>query len=803
MGFARRRQPWLDACASEMEQRRTQKSRICGISCRQFHIDIIIFFLSGITPSYRPPSQHLHCADEKGPWVLGTRFSRMADAAERPAANAEAADTAPRPLGWMQLAINIGVMYMLWSQMSGRDMAAGANATTTASGSAALSESGVASSAVGLASANAVATAKPSSAASADPLSPFSILEVMKESSSGKRRITDPALLPYEEDRLARMESARASGKALHNIWPLGSPFDLYVYLSDRADPIRVFETPEEAEARRDEAGIGRIAPPPPSGLEDDEDDEGEGAAGGGKGSGRKAGKGSPSVLANITFEDLALLGSTRRSDGQHSPPLFWHQQGLTYDWSDTNAREQKVNVSLPASALEHNASIYAHIYFCALGSSPDPSSLRYSRPRVIHAVHPLTKFLKQRPKKKTVNLLTGEGDEAGTGSAVVKAKQPVFGIGLAPEPKDGEGQGEGQGQGQGQGEGGQVANAAAAGTTAGADAAANQPVLPYWKPTLHLQLIVDHSKVPVTGAPPHFLASLDADPVMGGYRPPLHVNEFWLLTHHLVGPVNETIPVVPLTISYSGQEMWKWALQSQMQSSWDAQTTMGMSGEGESDVIKSILTDADPYLLVVTAVVTCLHTLFEFLAFRNDISFWRGAKSLEGVSVRSLMLQFVQMLIITLYLFENETSYMILVTQVIGLAIEVWKLRKAIAVNLSWNGWWPRIDLTDKDEGYANSRTKEYDDRATHHMLIVLFPLVIGYAIYSLFYDRHRSWYSWVVTSAVNYVYLFGFVSLTPQLYVNYRLRSVAHMVRRLTWKERGWGIGDEPVNPPAHPCM
>jgi hypothetical protein len=81
--------------------------------------------------------------------------------------------------------------------------------------------------------------------------------------------------------------------------------------------------------------------------------------------------------------------------------------------------------------------------------------------------------------------------------------------------------------------------------------------------------------------------------------------------------------------------------------------------------------------------------------------------------------------------------------------------------------GWLPQVDFSDRDANYATSRTKEYDDIATHHMLVVLVPLVLGYASYSLVYERHRSWYSWLLTSAVNYVYLFGFVQLVPQLYI------------------------------------
>lgn len=38
-------------------------------------------------------------------------------------------------------------------------------------------------------------------------------------------------------------------------------------------------------------------------------------------------------------------------------------------------------------------------------------------------------------------------------------------------------------------------------------------------------------------------------------------------------------------------------------------------------------------------------------------------------------------------------------------------------------------------------------------------------------------SWYSWVLQSLVNGVYAFGFLFMLPQLFVNYKLKSVAHL--------------------------
>jgi len=582
-------------------------------------------------------------------------------------------------------------------------------------------------------------------------------MEVLKESSSGKRKVL-PELQIYENDRLNRLEqiklkssSSGTSTTKLHNIWPLTTPFDIYVYLSERSDPITRFQLQKDNH-------LGRVL-----GLPASSDDS-------------ESTSPSSSTISNETYYGLLHPGAMGGNLGstEHSPPLFWHQSYLTYDSvNEKNSREQHFNISLPPNVLLRNASLYAHVYFCALGSSPDPSASNYLRPRVIQTVHPLIKYLKLRPKKRTVNLLTGEGDD---NNVTHVPKQAMFGIGMEPTPKPQENTN---------------LDISSLITTTTAEPNDDKPIdpavlatlpyLPYIKPTLHLQLIVDHSIYTMSNMPPHVLSTIDIEPELSGYKPPLYINEFWLLNHHLKGPLNDTTPFIPFTISYNPQSMWKWAIQTQMTASWDAQAAMGTSSEGDTDMIKSIITDANPILLIVTAIVSTLHMIFEFLAFKNDISFWRGAKSLEGLSIRSLIINFVQMLIITLYLFENETSWMILISQVIGLGIELWKLRKAVAVNLEWKGWRPSLTLTDIDEGYAKSLTKEYDDIATHHMLIVLAPLIVGYALYSLFYDRHRSWYSWLVTSAVNYVYMFGFVQLVPQLYINYRLKSVAHMPWRV----------------------
>ncbi|KFB44595.1 AGAP001492-PA-like protein [Anopheles sinensis] len=66
-------------------------------------------------------------------------------------------------------------------------------------------------------------------------------------------------------------------------------------------------------------------------------------------------------------------------------------------------------------------------------------------------------------------------------------------------------------------------------------------------------------------------------------------------------------------------------------------------------------------------------------------------------------------------------------------------------------------------------------------YLSYVLYPLCIGGAIYSLLYLPHKSWYSWTISSMANGVYAFGFLFMLPQLFINYKLKSVAALPWRV----------------------
>lgn len=154
----------------------------------------------------------------------------------------------------------------------------------------------------------------------------------------------------------------------------------------------------------------------------------------------------------------------------------------------------------------------------------------------------------------------------------------------------------------------------------------------------------------------------------------------------------------------------------------------------------------------------------------------------MEGLSVRTLYMNLGMSFIIFLYLFENETSLLISLPHGLGIFLELWKLTKAS--KLIRTDSFPYFRLEDT-ESYIKSKTRELDAEAMKYMSYAMYPLAFGYAIYSLFYKDHKGWYSFILNTLVGFIYIFGFIQMTPQLYINYRLQSVEHMPgRALTYR-------------------
>ena len=112
----------------------------------------------------------------------------------------------------------------------------------------------------------------------------------------------------------------------------------------------------------------------------------------------------------------------------------------------------------------------------------------------------------------------------------------------------------------------------------------------------------------------------------------------------------------------------------------------------------------------------------------------------MEGLSFSTLMWRTVSQFVITLYLLDQKTSLLILIPSAIGSVIEMWKLKKALKIEIK--GF--KLSINSRTE--AEKQTDSYDSTFMKYLsLYVLTPLVIGGAVYSVLYTQHKSWYSWV----------------------------------------------------------
>eukprot|EP01012_Entosiphon_sulcatum_P026116 TRINITY_DN3150_c0_g1_i1.p1 TRINITY_DN3150_c0_g1~~TRINITY_DN3150_c0_g1_i1.p1 ORF type:complete len:588 (+),score=138.74 TRINITY_DN3150_c0_g1_i1:26-1765(+) len=297
------------------------------------------------------------------------------------------------------------------------------------------------------------------------------------------------------------------------------------------------------------------------------------------------------------------------------------------------------------------------------------------------------------------------------------------------------------------------------------------------YKPTLSFCLVEDWSPINPSQLPPQLGSHYIVDESSMTYKPILFVNEFWLLDEHLI-EINASKKGEELTLelSYDPIGLIKWQMLVQMEQSFATQASLGLGGG--HDEIKRMLLETNPYLLGLTFAVTMLHSIFDILAFKNDIAFWRNKQDMKGLSVKSIMVSTVCQLVIFLYLLDSETSWVVILSSGAGVLIEAWKIKKACNVTLDRTGRIPKLRIMNK-ESYTDA-TKKHDDTAVRYMGYALAPCVIGYAIYSVIYQEHKSWYSFVLNTLVGFIYTFGFIMMTPQLFINYKLKSVAH----LPWK-------------------
>ncbi|GMR41537.1 hypothetical protein PMAYCL1PPCAC_11732, partial [Pristionchus mayeri] len=412
--------------------------------------------------------------------------------------------------------------------------------------------------------------------------------------------------------------------------------------------------------------------------------------AGGGVGSHGNLTAAGNLFTPGLRFDLYAHLSPSENKELALREPPFWMRKSFSYDWE---VEEETHSESMPTPApLLSNQSLYLHVFIVKTGLSISPEDKNYAKSSLIHGCKQLNRHMKRR-YRKTSNLLTG---------TTAKSEE---------EQRKAE--------------------------------TMTHEILNFWHPNMTISLVIDQT--PWTrGAVPEPMASAMRFGRDGRkYMPILYLNNYWNLIEDYQ-PINETVQQVNLTLTYAPLSLWKYQMYAsqEMQKNW----TLGleMSDEKDQDSMKRALLETNPILMGVVAIVSVLHTVFEFLAFKNDIQFWKSRENFEGLSVRTVLWGIAQNVIVFLYVCDNDTNFMVKVSLFIGICIECWKVPKCFNVEVDHSspifGLIPRVSFG-LSRSYGESETSEYDNMAFRYLRWVMYPLLVGYAIYSLVYEEQKGW--------------------------------------------------------------
>ncbi|CAK4626531.1 hypothetical protein LEN26_007178 [Aphanomyces euteiches] len=437
-----------------------------------------------------------------------------------------------------------------------------------------------------------------------------------------------------------------------------------------------------------------------------------------------------------ISMDLLVYVNEDKEFDFEHATAPVWSEKNLKYDFVDESEKKLSLNISV-TDHVANNGTLYAHVFMTESSHSHDPRDSNFDPLTTTYRKLELITYRPRVKKTKRRNLLQAV-EEVEEENVVEEVEDTTF--------------------------------------------------VAHWKPSLIINIICDHTVYARGSAPLPFIAPfLQVDPASGRYLPILYLNDFWVLEDHLIA-LNKSVTTLPFDLSYYPMSLIKFGMYQQVAQNFRNQEKMGAGTKKDSDAMKKLFIETNPYLLGVTMVVSVLHMVFDMLAFKNDVSFWRKQKSMEGLSLRTVVLNAFFHLVIFLYLLDNDTSWMVLFSSGLGVLLDFWKIQKAVKVTWDANGNW-----SFKGEETYDSSTAEHDRVAVAHVSYVMYPLLVGYAAYQLGFSEHKGWYSWVLSSLTSFVYAFGFIMMTPQLYINYKLKSVAHLPwRAMVYKSLNTFIDD-----------
>lgn len=223
------------------------------------------------------------------------------------------------------------------------------------------------------------------------------------------------------------------------------------------------------------------------------------------------------------------------------------------------------------------------------------------------------------------------------------------------------------------------------------------------------------------------------------------------------------------------------------------AQNEQLLGDEGMMQM-RDLFANTHPFLLLSTVIVSLLHLIFEFLAVKHDVLFFQAcdpADLTKYVSVQSIAVEILMQTLVLLYLLDEGSNLVVCVTCAVAIPVDVWKVCRIMRPSLVW--LFGLLPVPCFERKLKLDAHLDFESVAMNYLTLALSPFVLLYCIYTFTHDCHRGWVSFCLHSAATCVYSIGFVMMTPQVFMNYKHKSVEYMPwRKLAYRATTTFIDD-----------
>lgn len=274
-----------------------------------------------------------------------------------------------------------------------------------------------------------------------------------------------------------------------------------------------------------------------------------------------------------------------------------------------------------------------------------------------------------------------------------------------------------------------------------------------------------------------HFNYYMEFNPSLNIFYIPGFLTDFWLLQKEYKQVKLNSPNNINVTVDLRFISLMKFKFLIGLDSN-DKTMTQTYGMDSTKDIFVEVLKVNSFEYLCLLFTVQVLHTLFSFLGFASDISYHKNLDKLDGLYTKIYFVTLFHYMIAIIYYYIEGVSKMIYLNIVIGLIIEIWKFRKIYEV--SFSSLFPFISFKNKIKFEESESISLESEAVTITSKFLFIPLGVGYLLYKIYYNSNYMMLHPIKFTIEYFFFLlniFGFVLMTPQIYINYKLKSVEHM--------------------------